>query len=102
MNTSTPRAGSHTRPPLRTMPMTGVLSGVIFGVARGPCVDGDDVSAVSFEDERARGGENGDESLESFGDGVLCGGVEKSPVTGDAGLLGGVPSGDVLRGEPNC
>jgi len=62
LKTSTPRAGSQTRPPFR-IPTMGVLSGVL----RGPAVDGDDVTAVSPDVVRARGGENGDASLGNFG-----------------------------------
>lgn len=50
LNTSTPRAGSQTRPPLRRgiVPSTGVPS----GVSTGPCVEGEEATTVSFEDDR--------------------------------------------------
>ena len=64
LNTSTPRAGSHTRPVWRIGPMSGVPS----GVSTGPVVDGEDVAIVSFDDIRWRGGENGADSFVSFGD----------------------------------
>ena len=48
LKTSTPRAGSHTRPLLRIGPINGVPS----GVSNGPVVDGEEVAIVSFDDIR--------------------------------------------------
>ena len=98
LNTSTPRAGSHTRPARR-----GVADVVLSGVSGAPCVEGEDVKFVSFEIERDICGPNGEVNLGSLGDGVLGGGVEAAtgPIFGEAGLLGGVPNDD-LRVGINC
>ena len=99
LNTSTPRAGSQTRPALRT----GVVPVALSGVSGAPCVEGDDVRLVSLEMERTMAGPKGEVSL-GLGGGVLGGGVDAptGPTFGDAGLLGGVLPNEDLRAAYCC